>query len=140
MQYSTFTRYGLRAIIRLALTTHETKKPVSVREIAEKEGISVKYLENIFAILKKGNFIYAQKGKFGGYLLSRPADQISMLDLILNLEGQIAPVRCVEDRNYCTHDPENCTVLPLWLDLNNNMINTLKDHSLQDMVTENIAK
>ncbi len=138
MQFSTFTRYGLRALIRLAEISIQTNKPVSVREIAEKEQISVKYLENIFAILKKNNYIASQKGKFGGYKLTKSPDKITVLEIVRSLEGEIAPVKCVINKKYCTFKQQDaCNVHPLWNELNNVMVQTLQNRNIKDLISEN---
>lgn len=138
MQFSTFTRYGLRALIRLAEISNQTNKPVSVREIAEREQISIKYLENIFAILKKNGYIASQKGKFGGYKLTKSPDQITVLEIVKSLEGEIAPVKCVIDKKYCSFkEQDTCNVHPIWNELNNVMVQTLENRTIKGLISEN---
>ena len=92
MKFSTRAEYGLRAIVRL---DKKRKRAVSLAQIAESEGLSLAYLERLFARLKKFKLVKADKGVKGGYYLARPADKISVLEIIEALEGSVAPFSCV---------------------------------------------
>lgn len=129
MKFSTKAEYGLRAIAHLDKTG---KKPVSLALIAEKEGISLAYLERIFAKLKKAKLIKAELGVKGGYLLIKPANQLTVYEIINTLEGSIAPMNCVVDKSVC---PDcNCTIHPVWAELYKQMTKTLKGIKLNKIM------
>ena len=98
MKISTFTRYGLRAIVRLAVLNQKGEKIVSLKSIAKKEKVSIKYLEAIFSILNKNNYITAIRGKNGGYHLAKSPHKITTLEVIEVLNGQVALVNCVKSK------------------------------------------
>lgn len=134
MQINTLARYGMRAVVRLTILTENSDQPVSVRSIAQIENISPKYLELIFAILKKNNILTAVKGKGGGYKLTRPLNEITSLEIIEALGGRIGPVDCVINEHFCDNDPETCTVSPLWCELNILIRDFLGSRTLEDIL------
>jgi Rrf2 family protein len=134
MQINTLTRYGMRAVVRLAILTENSDQPVSVKRIAQVENISPKYLELIFSVLKKSNILKATKGKGGGYRLTRPLNKITSLEIIETLGGRIGPVDCAIDENFCDNDPGKCTVSPLWCGLHVQIRDFLKSKTLADIL------
>ena len=134
MQLNTFTRYGMRAAVRLAILTEDSNQLASVKRIAEKENISPKYLESIFAALKRNNIITAVKGKGGGYKLTRPSKKITTLEIIETLGGRIGLVDCTINKDFCDNDPGTCTVSPLWGELNILIRDFLNSRTLEDIV------
>jgi len=134
MQINTLARYGMRAVIRLALLTDGSNQLASVKRIADLENISPKYLELIFAVLKRNNILAAVKGKGGGYKLTRPLKQITTLEIIETLGGKIGPVDCTINKNFCDNDPGKCMVSPLWRELNILIRDFLKSRTLEDIV------
>lgn len=101
MIFSTKTTYGLRAMINLAQA--QKADSVSLAKIAKKENISLKYLERLFAYLKKAGLVKANKGAGGGYQLIRSAKQINLFEIIESLEGRLIPFHCLDDQGkvYC---------------------------------------
>ena len=101
MKFSTRATYGLRAIINLAENQGKASLPLSV--IAEKENISLGYLEKIFSKLKKAKIIKAERGAAGGYKLVRKPEDIDILEVITALEGKEPPFYCLENNGkvYC---------------------------------------
>jgi len=95
MEISTQGRYGVRALIDLAV--HAGTEAVSLRKISERQNISERYLEQIFADLKKAGLIRSVRGAHGGYLLNRPPEKISLADILNILEGKIAPEVQIQD-------------------------------------------
>ncbi len=85
MRLSKKSRYGLRALVDLSVRSKNGQ--VSLNSIAERNGISLQYLEQVFAALKRAGLVKSIKGPQGGYLLERPANQISVLDIVKALEG-----------------------------------------------------
>jgi Rrf2 family protein len=134
MQINTLARYGMRAVVRLALITDEANQLVSVKRIAEIEQISPKYLETIFALLKKNSILTAVKGKGGGYKFSRPPKEINSLEILEALGGEIGPVDCVLNENVCNNNPSTCTVSPLWCDLHVLIRDFLSSKTVADIV------
>ena len=95
MKLSTKGRYGLRAILDLAVYGKE--QPVSIRSISERQDISERYLEQLIAKLKKAGLVESIRGAGGGYRIARPADTISVGEVLYVLEGSLNPVDCVSD-------------------------------------------
>ncbi len=95
MQISARTMYGLRALVTLAGA--RTDQPMTIQSIADEEDLPGKFLEGIMADLKRGGFVISKRGANGGYLLRKPASEITLLSVIRHLEGPVAPV-AYEDR------------------------------------------
>lgn len=94
MKLSTKGRYGLRAVIDLAL--YSETEPVSLAAVAERQGVSISYLEQLIAKLKKAGIVKSTRGAQGGYRLAEDAAKISVGDVLRALEGDLNPVDCVE--------------------------------------------
>jgi Rrf2 family cysteine metabolism transcriptional repressor len=131
MKLSTRTRYGVRAIFELAL--YYGKGPVQLKKIAEKQDISVKYLEQLIAILKTGGFVRSIRGSKGGYILAKKPSEIKLSECVRCLEGQLNPVECVEDNDYCKRT-EDCIVKQVWVKITDAVENILQSITLQDLV------
>jgi len=130
MQLSTRGRYGLRAMVELA-QNFETG-PVPLHTIAERQGLSVKYLHALLAILKRSGLVRSLLGTGGGYVLTRPPSQIRVSEVVRTLEGSLALVRCVEDRSFCDRT-ERCPVRPVWVGLSKTVERTLSELTLEDV-------
>jgi len=132
MKFSTKTTYGLRAMILLA---QEKEGSISLSLIAEREGISLKYLERIFAQLKKEELISSEKGSTGGYLLAREASDITIYDIVKALEGEISPFYCVDksEKVFCGQKC-NCGVMGVLKKVQDSLVKTLKDIRLTDLI------
>ena len=131
MKISTRTRYGVRAALELAL--HYNQGPLQLRIIAQRQGISVKYLEQLVAVLRSGGILRSVRGARGGYLLTRAPDQINMIDIFSCLEGSIATTECVADQNSCNRAGE-CVARQLWVDVEDAVNNILANVTLQDLI------
>ncbi|MBT5503542.1 Rrf2 family transcriptional regulator [Candidatus Falkowbacteria bacterium] len=127
MKFSTKAEYGLRAIVHL---DKAGKKSVSLAWIADKEKISLSYLERLFASLKKAGLVKADKGVKGGYYLTKPASKINSLQVIEALEGSVAPYECVTSGACCDC---KCKVLPIWTKLYKQITKTLKNIKLSEL-------
>lgn len=138
MQISTYSRYGLRSLVRLAIMQQERNDPVSLKDIAEKEQISLKYLEAIFATLKKNKLVNSVRGKAGGYRLSKPANQINALEVLEALEGRVALVECTSNPHSCKQDVDKCIVRHLWKNLDDNLRGYLEHKTLESLIYEDI--
>jgi len=114
MKLSTRVRYGVRAMIQLAASQQES--PVLLDSIANRQGISRKYLDAIFARLKAGGLVTSSRGAGGGFLLARPASDISLADIYKSLEGPVILVDCSAEENPCGKR-EECPAMEIWCNL-----------------------
>lgn len=124
MMISTKGRYALRVMIDLA--EHTDASYVPMKEVAERQGISLKYLEKIMPVLTKNNLIDGVHGKGGGYKLTRKPVEYAVGEILRLTEGDLAPVSCLEcNAEECSRVSE-CRTLPMWLKLHD-IINTYLD-------------
>jgi len=130
MKLSTRTRYGLRALVELA-SQHE-EGPVIARTIAENQGISKKYLDNIFTSLRLAGLLRTVHGATGGYLLARPPESITVADVIMALEGEVSPVDCVDHPDLCNRSAD-CVTRPVWQELRDAMVVVLERHTIAEL-------
>src|SRR5688572_26248243 len=122
MIFTTKAEYGVRLLVELG-RHYEDGSPVSLKAIAEAEGLPLAYLERIVALLKKAGLVESTRGAHGGYRLARPAEAIRMDEAVLALEGAVAPMSCFVDdrpgagRVLCSHhdDGELCATKFLWM-------------------------
>ncbi len=131
MKLSTRTRYGMRAAIELA--QHEGKRPLQLKVIAERQGISVKYLEQLMSLLRSAGFVRSVRGSKGGYILARPAEQINVHEIFRCLEGAVSTAECTEDMDYCERAAD-CAAREIWLRVEEAIRNVLGSLTLADVV------
>ena len=142
MIFTTKAEYGVRLLIQLGLQGGDTggREPVSLKAVADAENLPLAYLERIAALLKKNDLITATRGAHGGYLLARPAEEITMDAVVLALEGAIAPMDCFFDdrdsRVSCSHttDGEHCATKLLWTRVQMGVIKSLQRTTLAELV------
>ncbi len=132
MKLTTRTRYGVRLLFQLAL--NYDKGTVQLNEIAKKENISEKYLEQIAGFLKSAGFITAQRGAQGGYQLSGDPSSINLADVVSRLEGSLSIIDCLEGGD-CSKNG-NCPAQNVWRNLNDAIKNSLIKINLSDMVDD----
>lgn len=138
MMVSTKGRYAL--IVMIDLAKNQGDGHVSLADIAERQHLSMKYLESVVSILNKGGFLDSLRGKNGGYRLAKDPRQYS-ISAILNLtEGSLAPVECMKNNNYSCDKAASCMTLPLWLGLDRAIDSYLSEISLQDIIDGNRKK
>jgi len=132
MKFSTRTTYGLRAMIFLA--RNRESGSVSLPSIARLEGISLSYLERLFAKLKKADLIKSVKGSAGGYRLARAAGKIAVFDIIKSLEGKLTPFYCLKENGkiYCDRGCE-CKVTLVLIKVQTAIDKALKSVKLSDL-------
>lgn len=124
MMISTRGRYALRVLIDLA--EHDDGKYIPMKDVAERQGLSLKYLEQILPVLTKNKLVIGVHGKGGGYRLSRTPDEYTVGEILRLTEGNLAPVSCLEsDANTCARAAE-CRTLKMWTDFFN-LINNYFD-------------
>lgn len=112
MKISTKGRYALRVMIDLA--GHEVGAVISLRDISQRQGITLKYLEQIIPLLSRAGLLKSVRGSSGGYRLTRPASDYSAGEILRAVEGSLAPVACLEDEPNCCPRCDDCKTLPFW--------------------------
>ncbi len=132
MMISTKGRYALRIMIDLA--QNETEKVVSLKDIAQRQNISIKYLEMIISILNKGNMVRSQRGKSGGYWLAKHPREYTIGSILKLMEGSLAPVVCLEEGAKVCEKASECITLPLWKKLDNVIDEYLESVTLEDLI------
>ena len=138
MLVSTRGRYALR--IMLELGRHEGEGCVPLPVIAENQQISEKYLESIVSVLAKAKLVEGQRGKGGGYRLTRPLSECSVGEILRLTEGSLAPVSCLDgDTNACPRAGQ-CSTLPMWEKLDRLINGYLDSVRLSDLLGEDAAK
>ncbi|ASN80157.1 MULTISPECIES: RrF2 family transcriptional regulator [Deinococcus] len=132
MWVSTKAQYGLRALIEIG---RRPDGAVPLKDVAERQGISQHYLEQIASNLRRAGFIKSIRGAHGGYRLARPARDINAYDVVTAMEGSIAPVSCVEDNHVC--DQQNvCGTQHLWQRVDTALRDVLGGTTLADLIEE----
>ncbi len=131
MKLSTRTRYGLRALVDLAISG--TGQPVQLKDIAERQQISLSYLEHLINPLISAGIIKSIRGARGGIVLVKPPEQVKLNKIIEILEGPLAPVDCLMDTKSCPRSGL-CATQDLWNEMKQAMENVLGSTSLQDLV------
>ena len=132
-------RYALRVMLDLA--QHPEDVYVSLKVTAERQNISLKYLEMIISHLKKAGLVESTRGKEGGYRLARGADEITVADVLHSAEGSLAAVACLEldaQGNAVCERASHCLTLPLWRKLDTIMDDFLSGVTVQDVLDGNI--
>lgn len=135
MKISTKGRYALRMMLDLA--EHMQEGYISLKDIAQRQNISQKYLEQIITLLNKEGILKSVRGSHGGYMLAKPADKYTVGDVLRITEGSIAPVSCLDtDFNACPHYCE-CNTILVWKGLNRVITEYLDGITLQDILDKN---
>lgn len=137
MKLSTRGRYGVRAMLELAL--NNGKGPVPLRDLALRQEISAKYLEQLLIPLKGAGLVKSVRGARGGYQLAMEPARISLYDIVRSLEGPLAPVECVQDATYCER-VGGCTVHLVWGEMGRLLVDYLSRMTLADMVVRQHEK
>jgi Rrf2 family protein len=131
MRITTRARYAARAVLYLA--QEYGNGPIALHRISEDQEISVKYLENIMRTLVTAGIIKSEKGKNGGFVLSRPPAEITMKDVVEATEGQLAIVFCANEPDACKRSGL-CTMRDVWCSLGEKITGHLKSYNFQDMM------
>ena len=135
MKISTKGRYALRMMIDLA--QNQGDGYVSLKDIANRQEISKKYLEQIVAILNKPDILRTNRGYQGGYRLAKNANEYTVGDILRLTEGGIAPVSCLENSPIICDRADECVTLPVWKGLYKVITDYLDSITLQDIVDKN---
>jgi Rrf2 family protein len=143
--FSTKAEYGVRVMVELA--RRSDGEPIPLAEIAANDGLPLAYLEHLVARLRKAGLVDSRRGSRGGYLLARPAAQITMAEVVEALEGSIAPIECISQAAdgsiVCARESTLDHVCPtklLWTRVRHSIVGTLRETTLADLlVTPPIA-
>ena len=128
---STKGRYALRMLVDLA--EQENGRYITLKEIAERQEISEKYLESIVNILVKAGYLTGMRGKGGGYRLARSAEDLNVLEILQIMEGSLVPVACLADESISCPRAATCRTLPLWKGLNTVVREYLGNFTIRDL-------
>ena len=131
MIVSTKGRYALRVMIDLA--EHQTERYVPLKEVAARQEISEKYLENILKVLVQNGFLEGLRGKGGGYRLTRSPDQYTVAEILVLTEGNLAPVSCLAPGATSCERMANCRTYNMWKDLNDLITNYFGNITIADL-------
>lgn len=126
-------RYALRVMLDLA--QHPDDGFVSLKTAAERQHISLKYLEMIIAHLKKAELVESTRGKEGGYRLTRAPREYSVLEILNSIEDNLAPVSCIQDGTVQCEQASACMTIPMWKELDGITNSYLASVSLEDLLT-----
>ena len=131
MKFSTKTRYGIRALLEIALDQDGTG--VFQKDIATNQKLSIKYLDHIISALKVAGLICNVKGKKSGYILTKPPGKISMLDVHNAFEPQVCVIECIS-ADFCCEMEKNCATKDFWHGMNDQIVSYLERFSLADIL------
>ena len=132
MKVSTKGRYALRMMIDIA--ENDAKERVTIKEISERQGISIKYLEQIVPNLTRAGLLRGERGCGGGYVLTKPPDQYTVGGILRAIEGKLAPVACLDsETNYCERNG-HCKTLDFWKGLYEVINNYVDSVTLKDFL------
>ena len=131
MKISTKGRYALRLMVDLAMAGGG--QPVSLRDVAHRQQLSDKYLEQIVTPLSRAGLVRSVRGAGGGYLLTREPEQYTVGDILRPLEGDLAPVECATDEGFCER-ADQCVTVEVWREIQA-AVSSVVDHiTLADLV------
>lgn len=141
MIFSSKAEYGVRLMVELGRRAADS--PVSLKAIAAAENLPLAYLEQVVARLKKADLVRSARGAHGGYWLARPAEEITMDQVVLALEGAIAPMECFvneqTERVLCSHAEHgnldhHCATKVLWMRVQSGVVRSLQTTTLAELV------
>lgn len=132
MMISTRGRYALRILVDLA--EHQSEGYITLKDLAERQGISEKYLESIVKMLVRDGIVQGLRGKGGGYQLGDSPDRIGVLKVLELTEGSLAPVACLDSQASPCERASVCRTLPLWVGLNRCVRDYLGQYTVRDLM------
>ena len=140
MKLSTKGRYGLRALIDLAVHS-SGGTPVSITNISDRQDLSERYLEQLMSMLKKSGLVSSVRGAGGGYILAKDIREISVGDILRALEGNLEPVECpgLEPDGECKA-ADSCVTKYVWKRINDSINRTVDEIMLDQLVEESRKK
>lgn len=136
MKISTRGRYSLRFMIDLA--EHYSDGFISLKDVADRQEISKKYLEQIVPFLNRSKLLASNKGHMGGYMLSRQPSEITVKEILISAEGSLAPVSCMDNEPNLCEKRDRCVTLNIYKGLDKVIGEYLGSITLQDILDNNI--
>ena len=133
MKLSTKGRYGMRAMLDLALQSGT--EPVLIKDISKRQEVSDLYQQQLFNRLKTAGLVRSTRGPKGGFMLTKPPSQISLADILQAMEGSTAPVECVDNATFCSR-ADSCVTRKVWAEIKKAMDGVLESTTLQDLVKQ----
>ena len=133
MRISTRSRYGTRMMLDIAL--HSQDGPVRIQDVAERQGLSVKYLEKLIRVLKEAGYIASKRGPKGGHMPAKDLSQITVGSVVRHLEGDGKLVECSSDESCCVNEPL-CLTRRVWAAAADAMFERLDTITFADLVDE----
>ncbi|MEA3464601.1 MAG: Rrf2 family transcriptional regulator [Thermodesulfobacteriota bacterium] len=133
MRLSTKAQYAVRAMVRLNLERKDS--PISIREISQHENISLTYLEQLFAKLRRAQLVTSVRGPGGGYILARPAAEILVDQIIDSVEETLIPVACMDEFGNCNCS-DQCVTHTVWQELGERIRSFLASVSVEDLTRD----
>lgn len=134
MKISTKGRYALRMLLDLA--EHQNTGYIALKDIAKRQNISKKYLEQIVPLLNQSDFLHTNRGFQGGYRLAKTPDQYTLGDILRVTEGGLSPVACLEQTASQCERSAQCPTLPVWRGLEQVINEYLDSITLQDILNQ----
>ena len=137
MKLTSKGRYAVMAMADLA--KNHVREPTSLKEISLRQGISLAYLEQLFFKLRKNNLVQSARGPSGGYVLSKPPEEIKLLSIIRAVDEKIKTVKCKkESKKGCNGKSIKCITHNLWDDLENHINKFFEDNTLNDILFKEV--
>jgi Rrf2 family cysteine metabolism transcriptional repressor len=137
VKISTKIRYGTRAMLELAF--HYGEGPIELKEIAKKENISLKYLEQVIIPFRSAGLVKSVRGSKGGYSLAKPPSQIFLNDLVEILEGPVNLAECLRDPKACQKSA-SCVTRDIWKEVSEGIDRIFHSITLEEMVNRKREK
>jgi len=137
MKISTKIRYGARAMLELAY--HYGEGPIELKEIAKRENISLKYLEQVINPLRAAGLVKSIRGAKGGYSLAKPPSEICLYDVVETLDGPLNLLECLRDSKVCQKVP-SCVTRDIWQEVSEAISKIFYSVTLEDMVNRKMEK
>ena len=137
MKISTRGRYSLRLMIDLAMQPEN--EFIALNDIAKRQDISKKYLEQIVPFLNRGGLLIANKGHLGGYRLAKAPSDINVKEILLSAEGSLAPVSCMDNTPNICEKCDDCLTLPIYQGLDKVIDEYLSGITLQAIIDKNVV-
>ncbi len=132
MKISTKGRYALRMMLDIAV--NDKNGPVRIKDIAQRQGISGKYLEQIVSTLQRAGYLKSTRGAQGGYHLTKPPEYYTVGMILRATEGSLAPVACLDDEINSCERQSSCMTLFLWKELHNAIKRIVDGTTLKDLL------
>lgn len=139
MKISTKGRYALRLMLDISLN-EKSGNPVRIKDIARRQELSGKYLEQIISVLNKAGFVKSIRGPQGGYLLTKQPSEYTVGMILRLTEGSLSPVACLDDENNICERLDECATIVLWRKLNDAISSVVDTVTLEDLIEWHYGK